>query len=607
MSSSQRTSRDLLNRHSQSAPSGLHVRTSPPNSPSHSPPHSPPESSSLLLPLSEPLPQPLQHSSQYAYDNTHSNHLPHQQAQEFDLYNEPQQQPYRYSTYGIDMSPLQSPHPDLDLSHPNGTSPNNLRQQPNNSPFGTTRDSHHRDHSGITPNRYPPPIGDYERMFSSPLQPLVLQTLTTASTVLLTVLPVVLEDNKSWGVWYSWRDFIRLIEPFCSGLLHCWFFFSSDLMRPWIAPSIDGSEGEGGGASKESAIGGAVSGASGDISTHPSGKGNRPNGEYKQSEYVVNMDGNRRPSGGAGVGGAGGSSLANTTSYPPLPAADRNAVSPSPQQQHTASFTNRGNKVKAKSRQDVFRIVLAVVFALFFMLYLTGGAIHTAAAFFKNTIAFFLDQRSVGIALSTHAPTEGDGTLSLELAKQLKEGYLLMQDAWEHKISHYMYAVGALGMSWCEMIAYSRQKLPVGFSLARCGHAVVLDNGRKVVLVPKSSPEGQGIPNTRSRRLVAWWIAAGVLYGAIVAGVACQYPWGIKVGFVYIGALLVVISGYIVISDSRRHEPIGLFSIGKHYILQTYLMAGVIALAIIGIYIAIHKGSLLTSNDKSYLGSITRP
>jgi len=69
----------------------------------------------------------------------------------------------------------------------------------------------------------------------------------------------------------------------------------------------------------------------------------------------------------------------------------------------------------------------------------------------------------------------------------------------------------------------------------------------------------------------------------------------------------VVISSYIVISDTRRHEPIGLFSLGKHYILQTYLMAGVIALAIIGIYIAIHKGSLLTSNDKSYLGSITRP
>ncbi|KAF9399013.1 hypothetical protein BGZ94_005834, partial [Podila epigama] len=74
------------------------------------------------------------------------------------------------------------------------------------------------------------------------------------------------------------------------------------------------------------------------------------------------------------------------------------------------------------------------------------AALHTAAAFFKSTIELFLESHSRGIGLSTHPLTNGtaEEQLSLEMAQELKQGYLLMQDVWEHTISHYIYALGAL-------------------------------------------------------------------------------------------------------------------------------------------------------------------
>ncbi|KAI1307377.1 hypothetical protein EDD11_004491 [Mortierella claussenii] len=345
--------------------------------------------------------------------------------------------------------------------------------------------SNHPDKSLLSPSSlwtaYP-----YDYYITSPAKALILQTLTTLSTIVFTVLPVVIKAgaDASWDHWYTWSDACRFIEPFCSGLLHTWFFYSSDLMR---SPGLD---------------------------------------------------------------------------------ADIRA------------------------------------------------AIHTAAAFFKNIITLFLEQHSQGIGLSTHPVTEGDGQLSMVLAQQLKEGYLLIQDVWEHKVSHYMYAFGALGMSWCEMVAYSGQILPKRVNLARVGHLKALERQHQHLRQGQWRTRPEGIAATAttttamagaahrqsSKWLVVLWIVAGVLYGGIVAGVTCQYPKGLYVGSVYVVVMLLVVCGYILTTPTR-----GLFTLGRHYILQTYVIGGVVAAVAIVIYMAVHHFDMLTSNDKSHLGSITRP
>ncbi|KAI8350990.1 hypothetical protein B0O80DRAFT_456803 [Mortierella sp. GBAus27b] len=341
-------------------------------------------------------------------------------------------------------------------------------------------------------------------------------------------------------------------------MLHSWYFYNSDIMRPWISPSNyqDEMDDDGGiGSHRMNAIAaeerGVVGGGSG--STQPN------NGSKSSKEY------------------RGNSKSAGPYSVKRIP----------------------------KPRKQKFgkNTTVAFLFTLSLMLYLTGGALHTAAAFFKSTISLFLEQRSIGIGLSTHPATDGDGTLSMELAQQLKQGYLLMQDVWEHNISHYIYAFGAVGMSWCEMYAYSRQILPPGVTLKNCAS---IPNTNKVdVYANYEDPVKH-----RSRGLVVWWIISALLYGAIVAGVACQYPKGLYVGCVYVAMLFfgTIIAVYIIeYREFGRFNGRAPLSLGRHYILQSYTLGAVVAaIAMVG-YMAYNHFDMLTSNDKSYLSSISRP
>ncbi|KAF8930013.1 hypothetical protein BGZ52_001528 [Haplosporangium bisporale] len=386
---------------------------------------------------------------------------------------------------------------------------------------------------------------------------LALQTLTTLSTIVFTVIPVVIKAGPeiSWGHWYSWKDALRLIEPFCSGLLHFWFFYASDLMRPeWSLPQTMK-------VVQEQVYGSSTSRATSQSMQRMLGSKHQ---DIALSESTTPPGSDMDAEYGVGLGRS------------------------HPQQQHTSVQRRTGLKHSA-----AFKSTLSAVFMFFLIVYATGAALHTAAAFFKATIELFLDNHSRGIGLSTHPLTNGTGEqLSLALAQELKQGYMLMQDEWEHTISHYMYAFGALGMSWCEMVAYSGQILPQGVSLAKAGHL-------------KAMAATQGpVPEKSSKRLVALWILAGVLYGGIVAGVACQYPKGLYVGLAYLGVLLSVLILYL---GSRPKAKRGLFSLGRYYILQTYLIGGVVALVAIIIYMAKNKFDMLTSNDKSHLGSTTRP
>jgi hypothetical protein len=85
-------------------------------------------------------------------------------------------------------------------------------------------------------------------------------------------------------------------------------------------------------------------------------------------------------------------------------------------------------------------------------------------------------------------------------------------------------------------------------------------------------------------------------------GVACQYPKGLYVGLIYIAALFLILVIYILSRPTR-----GLFTLGRHYILQTYLIGMVVAAVAIVVYLAVHHFEFLTSNDKSHLASTTRP
>ncbi|KAF9346493.1 hypothetical protein BGX26_001976 [Mortierella sp. AD094] len=342
---------------------------------------------------------------------------------------------------------------------------------------------------------------------TSPTKAIVLQTITTLSTVVFTVVPVLVTtgDDPTWNNWYSWQDACRLIEPFCSGMLHTWFFYNSDLMRRW------------------------------------------------ENEH------------------------------------DSAANSVRPSSEGQSSSTPK------KSRR--FRLFLSAVFTFFLMVYVAGASIHFSAALFKNAIVLFLEQHSRGIGLSTHPLTNGDGQLSLALAVQLREGYIFIQDVWEHNVSHYMYAFGALGMSWCEMVAYSGQVLPEGVNLAR-----IRQKDGQLVVQPKNEFSLDD-PKSNSKWLVFLWAFAGLLYGAIVAGVSCQYPKGLYVGSIYVVLLLLVVCFYII----RKGGLSGLFSLGRYYILQTYVIGGVVAVVAIVIYMAAHKFNMLTSNDTSHLGSLRTP
>jgi len=102
-----------------------------------------------------------------------------------------------------------------------------LRLRESNQPLNGSPGSYfeHGDHDDVE---------DYEDSldYAPPAKALALQTLTTLSTIVFTVLPVVIKAgaDATWGHWYSWRDACRLVEPFFSGLIHSWFFYSSDLM-----------------------------------------------------------------------------------------------------------------------------------------------------------------------------------------------------------------------------------------------------------------------------------------------------------------------------------------------------------------------------------------
>ncbi|KAL1917040.1 uncharacterized protein VTP21DRAFT_5238 [Calcarisporiella thermophila] len=169
---------------------------------------------------------------------------------------------------------------------------------------------------------------------------------------------------------------------------------------------------------------------------------------------------------------------------------------------------------------------IALLFMMSAAIYVQFHGVHTASAMFKHPVEQFNDDHP-------------------ELVQQfpvLYDIYLWMEDIWEHKIAHYLYAFGGACMIACQLYAYRAQ-------------------------VHQRLTGGQ----------TALWGLAVLIYALIVAGVAIEFPGGQIVGLVYSALMAVVIGLYTYLSG-------GLFTRGRRLVLQTLLMAYILAFVIVVIY-----------------------
>lgn len=127
--------------------------------------------------------------------------------------------------------------------------------------------------------------------------------------------------------------------------------------------------------------------------------------------------------------------------------------------------------------------------------------------------------------------------------------YSNMRDLWEHYIAHYLYAGGAMMMSWVQLFAFRNQ---VHGPLPTITKAI--------------------------------WCIGSIVYGLLLAGVAIEFPQGLIVGLVYtivIGSICISMMLFNQLNLPRG----GIFTMGKRMVIQFYLGACVLGLLIIIIWI----------------------
>ncbi|RUS25981.1 hypothetical protein BC938DRAFT_471393 [Jimgerdemannia flammicorona] len=190
------------------------------------------------------------------------------------------------------------------------------------------------------------------------------------------------------------------------------------------------------------------------------------------------------------------------------------------------------------------RTVISLLFLVGAAIYVQGHGIHLASAMFKHPIENFNDAHP-------------DLVLQYPV---LYDIYLDMEDLWEHKVAHYMYAFGGMWMSWCVCLAYRSQE----------------------------HPRVSG-PTTLSL-----WIGGIIVYGLLLAGVAIEFPYGLYVGLVY-----VIVFGAVLGTTLLRRGAFVFWSRGRAMVLQFYFDACCVALIVIVAWIA--KYGLI--NRKAAIGN----
>ncbi|KAL2919728.1 hypothetical protein HK105_200642 [Polyrhizophydium stewartii] len=182
-----------------------------------------------------------------------------------------------------------------------------------------------------------------------------------------------------------------------------------------------------------------------------------------------------------------------------------------------------------------------IAFLVSAAIYQQGAGFHSASNMFKHAV-------QTAIAEGTA------GTPQYQLLLDIKSW---IRDTWEHLISHYMYAVGGILISFVNAYAFSDY--------------VVHDSLSRV----RSSGGFRAV-----------WIANTLVYGLIIGSVAIEFPKGSIVALA-----LVVVYGFGVIgSFLYRREALGPRSFGRLPVLQSYFWSYVIALVIIAVWVGKNKG-----------------
>ncbi|KAG9288666.1 hypothetical protein G9A89_006767 [Geosiphon pyriformis] len=132
---------------------------------------------------------------------------------------------------------------------------------------------------------------------------------------------------------------------------------------------------------------------------------------------------------------------------------------------------------------------------------------------------------------------------------EVQDAYTFLRTDLEHVIGHYLYAGGAVLITWSHLLAFRRQR-------------------------------HDAIENTLS---LIPFILGSIAYAILLTGVAINFPKGTIVGLVYV----LVIGTPLVIYLLRSGH---LFSKGRRLVLQSYSFGYILSLVFILIWIGVNKG-----------------
>ncbi|KAJ1344843.1 hypothetical protein BSLG_000358 [Batrachochytrium salamandrivorans] len=168
-------------------------------------------------------------------------------------------------------------------------------------------------------------------------------------------------------------------------------------------------------------------------------------------------------------------------------------------------------------RLNLGNTIAIVVFMVAAALYQQGAGLHTASIMFKHTIQTAVDDADAGSLLP----------LLLEIKSWIR-------DLWEHIISHYMYAIGGIIVSFVNAYVFRHYTVPVEVS--------------------------------RSRLFRLVWVANTFFYGLIVGAVAIQFPKGSIVAL-----CLITIYGFMILGSFLYYRGyLTLNKLGSLPVLQSY-------------------------------------
>ncbi|CEG63112.1 hypothetical protein RMATCC62417_00314 [Rhizopus microsporus] len=177
----------------------------------------------------------------------------------------------------------------------------------------------------------------------------------------------------------------------------------------------------------------------------------------------------------------------------------------------------------------------------------TGGRPHFCGPLSERSVAWLLWSIGAGIYVQGHGihlaaamfkhPVQNFNLAHPELVAQypvLEEIYSNMRDLWEHVIAHYMYAGGAMVMSWVQLFVYRNQ-----------------------------------VHGPLSRGTTIVWCIGSVVYGLLIAGVAIEFPSGLIVGLIYC-IVIGLVAVCMMLFNKMNLPKGGIFTAGRRMANMVY-------------------------------------